>query len=48
MGIWLSFVYIEQGALVARVNREYKERYDYLERQAAAVKGVSGKGRTGK
>ena len=36
MGIWLSFVYIEQGALVARVNREYKERYDYLERQAAA------------
>jgi len=33
--IWLSFDYVVQGANVARVNREYKERYEYLEKKAA-------------
>ena len=36
MGIWFSFEYIAQGAFVARVYREYSERYAYLEEQAAA------------
>ena len=36
MGIWFSFEYISQGAFVARVYREYSERYAYLEEQAAA------------
>ena len=36
VGIWLSFTYIVQGANVARVYREYSERYLYLAEQAAA------------
>ena len=36
MMVCSSFVYIEDGALVARVFREYSERYLYLTEQAAA------------
>ena len=36
VGIWLSLTYITQGAFVARVYREYSERYLYLAEQAKA------------